>query len=107
MTKTLCTLLLLSLAVGLKSQTTTGSIVGTATDPSGLAVTGADVTITSKATGVSRNMKTAASGDFEFNVLDPGVYTVSIAASGFRREERTDINLTANERRRSEPSLSR
>ncbi|MGI8988349.1 MAG: carboxypeptidase regulatory-like domain-containing protein [Bryobacteraceae bacterium] len=96
--KTLSTLLFFGVFAGLNAQTTTGSIAGAVTDPSGLAVAGAEASVTSKATGVSRTAKTNANGDFEFNVLDPGVYTVTVTASGFRREERTGINLTANER---------
>jgi len=100
MTKMILAVVLISGSLaGLSAQTTTGSIIGTVTDPAGLSVSGAEASLISKATGISRNLKTAANGDFEFNVLDPGVYNISISASGFRREERTEINLTANERR--------
>ena len=53
-------------------QTTTGSIVGTVTDPSGAAVTGATITLTSTATGEGHSTTTDASGNYQFVLLPPG-----------------------------------
>jgi len=87
-----------ALAATASAQTTSGSIVGTVTDPSGSAVVGAKVVLTQPATGAERQMTTLDSGDFAFNAVDPGVYSVAIEAPGFKKVERTSLNLTADER---------
>ena len=70
------TLLVLALCFSMKSlpahsQNTFGSIVGTVTDNSGAAVSGATVTLTNAATGERRTSSTDASGDYQFVSLTP------------------------------------
>ncbi len=98
--KLLVSTLLLGLVLipGLYAQTITGSILGTVADPSGLAISGASVTLTQANTGVSRSAQSSATGDFAFNAIDPGVYNLSVEFKGFKKTQRTSINLTANER---------
>src|SRR5208337_3620728 len=75
-----------------------GKIRGTVTDPSGLVVPGAKVTVTNTATGISRSMTSFASGGFEFaNLLAPGVYDVGVEKEGFRKFESTNIHLDVNQ----------
>src|SRR6478752_2235689 len=88
-------LLLLSVAFG---QTTTGTIVGSVSDPSGLAIAGATVTLIESATTVQRKTETLATGDFAFNTVQPGVFQIKVEAAGFKTFERTSINLIANDR---------
>jgi hypothetical protein len=78
------------------AQTTSGAVVGTVTDASGAAVVAADVTLIQAETGVQRKAQTQANGDFAFNAVDPGTYTLTVEAKGFKRLERTSLNLTAN-----------
>jgi len=92
-----CVFLAVLLPTG-TAQTTSGAVVGTVTDGSGAAVVAADVTLIQAATGVQRKAQTQASGDFAFNAVDPGTYTLTVEAKGFKRMERTSLNLTANER---------
>ncbi|MCU0246485.1 MAG: carboxypeptidase-like regulatory domain-containing protein [Bryobacter sp.] len=82
----------------LPAQTITGSISGTVLDASGLAVAGAKVTLTLTSTGVQREAQTVVTGDFVFNAVDPGAYTLVIESQGFKKLQRTNLNLTANER---------
>jgi hypothetical protein len=96
--KALILLLLLGLLSGLCAQTITGMIVGSVTDPTGLAVVAASVTLTRTTTGVQRKAETNTSGDFSFAALEPGAYDLAVEARGFKKTERTTINLTANER---------
>ena len=63
-------------AVGL-GQTTTGTIVGTITDPSQAAIAGVAVTITNVDTGIARSVTTNAVGEFIVPSLLPGVRTSS------------------------------
>ena len=92
-----CVFLAVLLPTG-TAQTTSGAVVGTVTDASGAAVVAADVTLIQAATGVQRKAQTQASGDFAFNAVDPGTYNLTVEAKGFKRMERTSLNLTANER---------
>ena len=65
------------------SQTETGSISGTVTDPSGAVVTNATVTAKNTATGAVRTATTSSAGTYLISNLPPGPYEVSISASGF------------------------
>jgi Carboxypeptidase regulatory-like domain len=85
----LCVLLIgfgLSNPINLSAQTTisTGSIVGTVTDPSGAVVPNASVTITNKRTGQTIHVTTTSSGTYASGALLPGDYTVSVTAKGFK-----------------------
>src|SRR5256885_6396124 len=64
-----------------------GSIQGTVTDPSGAVVSGAKVTITSKATAQKIALTTNASGAYNSGSLAPGDYTVRVEAGGFSTSE--------------------
>ena len=76
---------LLLLGLPLMAQTTisSGSIVGTVTDPTGAVVSGATVTITNVATGQVINVKTNATGTYSSGAVVPGNYTVKVGAKGF------------------------
>jgi len=75
------------------AQVDTGNLVGTVKDPSGASVAGATVTTTNTDTGISTIVKSEANGNFVINPIKIGRYSVSVAASGFRREVRQDIVL--------------
>jgi len=65
------------------SQTETGTILGTVTDPSGAVVTGATITVTNTGTGAIRKTATDATGSYTVSGLQPGQYEVLISSSGF------------------------
>ena len=89
---------LLGTATSVVAQTTTGTIIGSVTDPSGLAVSSAGVTLTQTTTGVQIKTQTMSTGDFVFNAIEPGRYDITVEAPGFKKAQRTAINLTANDR---------
>jgi hypothetical protein len=60
-----------------------GSISGTVTDPSGALISGAQVTLLNKATGVKQHTVTSAAGLYAFISLNPGTYQVTTSQSGF------------------------
>jgi len=66
----------------------TGTIVGTVADESGAVIPNATITITNKATGVTRAATTNAEGYFSAPSLLAGDYQVKAEASGFRTLER-------------------
>ena len=63
------------------AQETTGNIQGTVKDPTGAVVAGATVTATNAQR--SFNATTNENGEYNFNNLQPGMYTVTATASGF------------------------
>src|SRR5881227_2295227 len=75
----------------------TASLFGTVTDAQAAVVPGVRVTLTNIATGLSRNTVTDNSGGFVFPLLPVGSYNMSVEQTGFRKYERRNILLQANE----------
>ena len=69
-------------------QAPTGAIAGVVRDPSGAAVSAAQVKVVSAATGLPRAIATSARGDFGFPALQAGEYEVIVEAPGFLRMDR-------------------
>ena len=80
------------------AQTSSGQISGRVLDPSGAAVAHADVTVTNQLTNDKRTAKTQSSGEFVVPALQPGTFTVSVKAPGFKSYEKHGLILTASER---------
>ena len=76
-------LLLLSAAGLAQSTVSSGSLVGTVTDPSGAVVSGAKVTITNTATAQTLDLTSNSAGAFSSGPLSPGSYKVQVSAKGF------------------------
>jgi hypothetical protein len=79
------------------AQSTGGRIRGTVTDPSGGAVTSANVTLRNEATGVERTAQTGATGEYVFLEVPVGAYTVELQQSGFKKYVRKGITLELNQ----------
>jgi hypothetical protein len=82
-TAVLFTFTLLICPVILQAQTETGQIIGKVTDPAGALVTGATVTVKSAETGATRTATTNEQGQYTITNLQPGLYDVTVQASGF------------------------
>src|SRR5882762_9243934 len=82
---TLIALLLMLSSTVVSAQTTpsTGSIVGTVTDPSGAVVDGAKVVIVNMGTNQTVALTSNSAGAFSTGPLDPGSYKVQVSAKGF------------------------
>jgi len=76
------------------AQVSGATLSGTVTDPSGAIIGGAQVTITNKATGVSRAVTTDTAGLYSAPNLLPGPYEVAISAAGFSTTKQENITLT-------------
>ncbi|HKV76634.1 MAG TPA: carboxypeptidase-like regulatory domain-containing protein, partial [Candidatus Sulfotelmatobacter sp.] len=63
---------------GAMGQAVYGSILGTVTDPSGAAVNGAKVTVTSQTKNVSTETTTNESGNYSVTHLIPDVYSIRV-----------------------------
>jgi len=80
----------------LGAQVLYGSIVGAVVDPTGAVVPKATVTITSKATGLSRETITDEAGRYSIPNVLPGTYDLKVTASGFRPLVRENVEVTIN-----------
>jgi hypothetical protein len=96
--------LVMSLA-RLGGQTTTGSIVGTVTDPSGAVISGASLTVTNVDTGIAVKATSDATGNYVVTPLSIGRYSVTVEAPGFKRSVRTDITVNVQDRVRVDAAL--
>jgi hypothetical protein len=84
----------LSLAVG---QGTSSRVTGTVLDQAGAAVPGATVTLTNEATKVSFNTDTSGSGNYVFDSVQVGTYTVTIEKQGFKKFVSTGNQINVNQ----------
>ena len=87
---------LLSSGVHVFGQGTNGSLTGLVSDPSGAAVVGATVTLTNVDTNYSQTMTTDNTGVYQFKLVPPGKYALSIASTGFAEYQQKGIVINAN-----------
>src|SRR6266852_8627566 len=90
-TQLLVTLLLSAGAVFPQIQT--GRIAGTVYDPNKAVVPNATVTVTNRETKVSQKVLTKGTGDYVVPALNPGVYEIHVAASGFRTVVQNGVEM--------------
>lgn len=80
---------ILILAISLSSVSvraqSTGSVVGTVTDPSGGSFPGASVSLTNTQTSERRTSQTDANGNYQFVSVLPGNYSIEMEKTGFKR----------------------
>jgi|GEM_PF-226302 len=82
------------------AQSTSSSMMGTVTDPSGLAVAGITVELIRPGTAFTRSTTTGPEGIFRFNNLDPAVYEITVKPyAGFKSYNLKNIKLGASENR--------
>jgi hypothetical protein len=80
-----------------QNQEVAATLNGTVTDPTGLPVTGAMLTLTSTQNGVLRTYTTQDGGLFTFTLLPPAVYSLNVNATGFKDYKQLGITLTAGQ----------
>lgn len=74
-------------------QDARGTISGHVTDATGSNVPGAQVKVTNVATGVAVSITTNESGNYTVPFLVPGIYTVDVESTGFRRFSRENVQI--------------
>jgi hypothetical protein len=74
-------------------QEARGTLLGRVTDSTGAVIVGAKVEGLNTATGVHASASTNESGDYLLPYLNPGPYTISVTAPGFKMFKRAEINL--------------
>lgn len=94
----LCTcLLILFTAAAAFAQAGRGSISGTVTDQTGAVVSGAQVILLNRATGVKQQTVTTAAGLYTFVSLNPGVYQVTASQTGFSSIVQDNVTVTVDQ----------
>src|SRR5260221_2060281 len=85
--------LVVVLSIAVSAHLPTSTLNGTVTDPQGAAVAGAQVVITSNATGLSKGTATGGDGGFAVADLTPGDYAVRVSASRVATSEFQRVRL--------------
>ena len=81
------------------AQQTSGMIEGAVQDSQGGVVPDAKVTVINEAQGaIFRQLQTSAGGTFVITPVPPGVYTITVEKTGFKKYTQTEVRLTAMER---------
>ena len=89
------------------AQMVSATLRGTVKDNSGASIVGAKVTLSEPATGrVVRQAVSSASGDYEFDELQPGTYTLHCDQPGFKSFDAENILLDPGQVRRVDPTLA-
>ncbi|HMF76561.1 MAG TPA: TonB-dependent receptor [Bryobacteraceae bacterium] len=86
-------------------QTVRGTILGTVTDNSGAIIRGASVVARQTATGLVRTEQTNDAGEYSIPQLPVGSYILSVEQPGFKKTERTGIELRVDDRLRIDIAL--
>src|SRR4051812_11651634 len=76
-------------------QSSSGTLAGTITDPSGAVVPGAKVQITNHVSGYNRTATSDSSGQFRFYNVPFNPYRINVTAEGFGTAGKSvDVNAT-------------
>lgn len=78
------------------AQTFNGNLTGVISDPSGAALSGATLTLTSPATGLTRNGTSSAAGEYLFADLPVGLYQLTISATGFQVRKIDNVEIAVS-----------
>ncbi|MFB3922961.1 MAG: TonB-dependent receptor domain-containing protein [Terriglobia bacterium] len=88
------------------AQFTSGTILGTISDPSAAAVPGAQVTATNLDTGFVRTVETSQAGDYMMSNMPLGKYQIKAEAEGFKTAVVGPVTLIVDQKLRSDFKLS-
>ncbi|HEX6649037.1 MAG TPA: TonB-dependent receptor [Pyrinomonadaceae bacterium] len=91
-------LLVFLCSISALAQNNKGAIVGTVKDPNDALVAKAQVKVTNVNTGEVRTADTTDDGNFIVPNLDPGVYNVTVEASGFQAVAVQGVQVETNAR---------
>ena len=94
----IATLAMLSFAASAGwAQVTTATLYGSVQDPTGAVIPGGQATLTNVDTGLVYTAQAGQTGEFVFNVLPVGTYTLRIESDGFKTYQSTGITLIASQ----------
>jgi len=90
-------ILLTVFALPIRAQVSTATIYGTVNDSSGAVIPGASVTLTNENTSASLETVSGELGEFVFNFVAVGRYTIKISLPGFKASETRNMDLGAGQ----------
>jgi hypothetical protein len=88
-----------------QTRTTSASLTGTITDPTGAAISNASVVVGNPTTPNARTVKTDRAGQYLVDGLVPGSYKVAVEAPGFNKQQ-IDVSLIASQQSSANLTLS-
>ncbi len=86
--------------------TATASVAGRVLDKSGAAIPGAEVKVSSKATGFTRTVTTSSEGLYNFDLLQSGIYEVRVSSKGFATSVILNVELAVGQTTRTDATLT-
>ena len=87
------------------AQIGNATLSGTVMDPSGAAVTDAELTLINKATGFEMKVNSNERGEYTFRNVTPATYDLKIVKPGFQNYLQKDIVLTINQAGHADATL--
>jgi len=96
---------LLILTVSGAAWAQTGSITGTVKDSTGAAIAGATVVVTSPERGITRQMVSNSTGEYNESALPQGTYDIIVTANGFKKYQAKGVVLDVAEKARVDVTL--
>ena len=99
-------ILLLLIPAAAQAQVASAALSGTVTDQSAAVVSGAALTLAQVGTGFQRAATSDSNGNYVFDELAPGVYTLKAQKKGFGPYEADGIALEVNQRARQDVRLA-
>jgi hypothetical protein len=88
-------LVVVTISISSFAQSNYGAVRGIVTDAIEGTLSNAVVTLTSEATKISRTTVTNGSGEYVFNAVEPGKYSLSATMRGFKIEQSTSLVVDA------------
>lgn len=91
--------------VAMAQEETAATVSGQVTDATGAIVAGATVVVTNDANGQERRLQTNDEGRFVISPLSPGIYTLTVEQTNFKKHVETGVTLNAKDRRQLNVAL--
>jgi hypothetical protein len=82
-----------------------GTVTGTVLDSSGAVITGANVALTTRDTGIRLTTGRNEAGEYRFDAVDLGLHNLQVVHPGFRTYVATGIRVGANRVTTVDPRL--
>lgn len=78
------------------AQAVNANLLGTVKDQTDASIPNATVTITENKSGASKTATTNASGNYDFEAIQPGTYTITAQQNGFNKAVAKDVQVDVN-----------